>query len=80
MHSDEGDGETLVVRLSVDGEVFEVRPGDSGGTHYDWVSGPNRSYGFSSSEEFAMSEESHRDSIRSFLSMIDPATGYLPDD
>jgi hypothetical protein len=35
-------------RLTVDGEVFEVRPKAGGGFDFDWVSGPNSGYGFSS--------------------------------
>jgi hypothetical protein len=68
--------EPRVHTLEVDGEVFEVCHA-AGVVHYDWVSGPNRSYGFSSTEPREMSEESHRESIRSFLSVIDPSTGYL---
>ncbi len=51
--------------------------------HYDWVSGRNPDYGFSSSSNVrvAASEEDHRNAIRGFLSMIDPTTGYIgPDD
>lgn len=35
-------------RLTVDGEVFEVRPKAGGGFDFDWVTGPNSGYGFSS--------------------------------
>lgn len=65
--------------LEVDGEVFELRPDGSGGTHYSWISGPNPGYGFSMSPTPESSEQ-HRASIRDFLSMIDPATGYIEDD
>lgn len=68
----------LLHTLEVDGEVFEVRTHD-GGTDYDWISGPNDGYGFSSSAR-DVPEDHHRESIRSFLSMIDPATGYIADD
>lgn len=67
----------LLATLEVDGEVFEVRQAPDGGTHYDWVSGPNQGYGFGSSGLPDPSEEDHRESIRGFLSMIDPATGYI---
>lgn len=68
----------LLYILDVDGEVFELRSHDSG-TDYDWVSGPNRDYGFGTSA-VDMPEEWHRESIRDFLRMIDPATGYIGDD
>ncbi len=65
--------------LEVDGEVFELRPDGRGGTHYDWVSGPNPGYGFTMSPT-AESAEEHRDNVCGFLSMIDPATGYIGED
>ncbi|MDV6277154.1 hypothetical protein R3Q06_27015 [Rhodococcus erythropolis] len=36
--------------LEVDGEIFTVtvRPGEPGASDYDWKSGPNEGYGFSS--------------------------------
>ena len=76
-----GDGHPGTVRytLTVDGEVFEIRARD-GGTDYGWVSGPNKDYGFSSSESSDVPEEAHRQSIRSFLGMIDPATSFIADD
>lgn len=69
----------LLYRLDVDGEVFNVRPGRDGGTNYDWVSGRNEGYGFGSSASPDLPEECHRESIRNFLTMIDPQTGYLED-
>lgn len=66
-------------RLEVDGEVFELRADGFSGTHYNWISGPNPGYGFSASPTSG-SVEQHRVSIRSFLSMIDPTTGYIEDD
>ena len=66
-------------RLTCDGETFELRPDRSGGTHYTWLSGPNPGYGFSVSPTIDDVEQ-HRASIRSFLSMIDPETGYIGDD
>jgi hypothetical protein len=65
--------------LEVDGEVFELRPDGFGGTHYNWISGPNPGYGFSTSPT-PDSLEQHRVSIRNFLSLVDPATGYIEDD
>jgi hypothetical protein len=74
---DEDAGE--VTRLEVGGEVFELRPDRFGGTHYAWVSGPNAGYGFSTSPTPDCLEQ-HLVNIRSFLSMIDPDTGYIEDD
>lgn len=70
----------LLYRLDVDGEIFEVRRGHAGGTNYDWISGPNEGYGFGSSGPEDLPEASHRESIRNFLGMIDPQTGYIADD
>ena len=68
----------LVYTLEVDGEHFAVRSHETG-TDYDWVSGPNKDYGFGTSAR-DMPEEWHRESIRNFLSMIDPNTGYIDDE
>lgn len=66
--------------LDVDGEVFAVRSRD-GGTDYDWLNGHNKDYGFSSSGRVEdTSREAHEESIRSFLAMIDPETGYVAED
>ena len=74
----EGGTATLLYTLEVDGEVFTVSARD-GGTDYGWVSGPNGDYGFCSSGSPDMSPEHHAEGIRDFLRMIDPATGYIPD-
>ena len=66
--------------LDVEGERFAVRRAGDGGSAYDWLSGPNRGYGFGSSGTPHRSRESHRESIRTFLAQIDPATGYIGDD
>ena len=80
-------------RLVVDGEVFDVRPAaDDNGVHFDWVSGPNPGYGFSSGAPIVFVPEGHPPvaaplvddaqltaSIRTFLAQIDPATGYVAD-
>jgi len=66
--------------MTVDGEEFAVRPAADGGTMYDWLSGPNPDYGFGSSGEPTQSVAEHRERIRTFLAMIDPATGYIGDD
>ena len=67
------------MRLSCDGEYFELRPDSSGGTHYTWLSGPNAGYGFTVSPTIDDLDQ-HRTNIRSFLSMIDPETGYIEED
>ena len=61
-------------------ERFAIRRAGDGGTAYDWVSGPNKGYGFGSSGTPNRSAEEHRESIRAFLAMIDPNTGYIGDD
>ncbi|TJZ81104.1 hypothetical protein FCG67_00105 [Rhodococcus oryzae] len=83
--------------LTVDGEVFTVRlrPKEPGACDYEWVSGSNKGYGFSSFQQVAypsiqdragtpsavqpMAVDEHRESIRDFLSQINPETGYLGD-
>jgi hypothetical protein len=80
-------------RLTVDGEVFDVRPSADGrGFHFDWVSGPNPGYGFSTGGPLvfvpdgqqapAAAPPDDRDlvaHIRLFLEQIDPDTGYIAD-
>jgi hypothetical protein len=65
--------------LTVDGELFELRHDEHGGTDYDWVSGPNEGYGFGSTPTRDWSVDQHRENIRSFLAQIDPTTGYIGD-
>ena len=77
----EGWGGPVMHTLDVDGELFTVRRGHDGrGTAYDWVSGPNKDYGFGSSANPDQPVDEHRRSIRNFLAMIDPATGYIAED
>lgn len=79
--SDEPDDQPSIT-LEVDGEVFSLRPGRQPRSHvYAWLSGPNDGYGFSSrdSSGSAPSLEEHRESIRDFLAMVDPQTGYIED-
>lgn len=68
----------------VDGETWVVRQRtDEPGTYdFEWVSGPNEGYGFTSasSDESASTATDLDDSIRLFLTMIDPATGYISDE
>ena len=65
--------------LDVDGERFAIRRSEDGGTAYDWLSGRNEGYGFASSGSPNRPVEGHRESIRVFLAMIDPDTGYIGD-
>lgn len=70
------------LRLIVDSEVFEVAeaPGQPGGYHYKWTSGPNPGYGFTSvlsDPTYQLSVGEHEAAIRDFLTSINPETGYL---
>ena len=62
----------MLFALVVEGERFAIRRAGDGGTAYDWLSGPNKGYGFGSSGTPNRSMEEHRESIRAFLAMIDP--------
>lgn len=81
-HGPEGQTGPAAFTLDVDGEQFVVHPSSDDGAayYYDWLSGPNRGYGFSSSGPPNPTLARHRDAIRGFLSMIDPNTGYIADD
>ena len=70
----------VLFTLDVDGERFAIRRAGEGGTAYDWLSGPNKGYGFGSSGTPNRSMQEHQESIRAFLAMIDPNTGYIGDD
>ena len=72
-----GDPGPVLFTLDVDGERFAVRRTGGGGTAYDWLSGPNRDYGFGSSGAPDRPVTDHRESIRGFLAMVDPDTGYI---
>ena len=76
----EGRPGPVLFTLDVDGERFAIRRAGDGGTAYDWLSGPNKGYGFGSSGTPNRLMEEHRKSIRAFLAMIDPDTGYIEDD
>jgi hypothetical protein len=79
--------------MTVDGEVFDIRPNETGtGHHFDWVSGPDPSYGFSTGmptifvpvgeDGVARTEADDTffaQQIREFLAQIDPETGYIGD-
>jgi len=72
-----------VETLEVDGERFRITV-DGDGASYDWLTGPNKDYGFSLSVQgptrFTFPREFHVTQIKTFLADIDPATGYLPED
>ena len=70
----------MLFTLDVDGERFAIRRAGDGGTAYDWLSGPDKGRGFGSSGTPTGLVEEHRESIRAFLAMIDPNTGYIGDD
>ena len=70
----------MLFTLDVDGERFAIRRAGDGGTAYDWLSGPNKGYGFGSSGPPNRSVEEHGESIHAFLAMIDRNTGYIGDD
>jgi hypothetical protein len=76
----EGRPGPVLFTLDIDGERFAIRRAGDGGTAYDWLSGPNKGYGFGSSGTPNRSIEEHQESIRAFLAMIDPNTGYIGDD
>jgi hypothetical protein len=59
---------------------LSTRGAGDGGTNYDWLSGPNKGYGFASSGTPNRSVKEHREHIRVFLAMIDPNTGFIEDD
>ncbi|UVY83776.1 hypothetical protein NLU66_16440 [Brachybacterium sp. NBEC-018] len=68
-------------KIEVDGETFIVTRRGRGAYDYEWLSGPNPGYGFSTVGHSAadLVEGDHRDGVRDFLAEIDPATGYLRD-
>ncbi|KOG37289.1 hypothetical protein AQJ84_24300 [Streptomyces resistomycificus] len=69
------------LRMSVDGEEFEVRqPDDSPGTyHFTWLTGPDPQYGFMSASHppTQAGRADLEEAIRDFLSQVDPDTGYI---
>ena len=65
--------------LEVDGEAFELRADEHGGTDYLWLTGPNPGYGFGSTPTLDWSLDDHRENIRLFLAQVDPTTGYIED-
>ena len=69
------------LRLVVDGEQFDVRerPGRPGQYDFDWISGPNDGYGFSSawSDRDPHTRTELEDAIRDFLAQVDPEIGFI---
>ena len=69
------------VRVTVDGELFEVvaSPERPGQYHFAWLSGPNKGYGFGTarSDGSVMNERQMEASIRNFLAQVDPETGHI---
>jgi hypothetical protein len=65
----------------VDGEEWVVRERsqEHGVYDFEWVSGPNLGYGFTSysSVGHSKTEAQLDEAIRTFLTGINPATGYL---
>jgi hypothetical protein len=57
----EGRPGPVLFTLDVDGERFAIRPAGDGGTAYDWLSGPNKGYGFGSSGTPNRSIEEHQE-------------------
>lgn len=76
-----------VSTMTVDGEVFEVWTpvGYPNQRNFDWLSGPNEGYGFSSSGPMPTSgpvpwtKADLEREIRDFLALVDPTTGYIED-
>lgn len=69
------------LRMSVDGEEFEVsRSDDSPGT-YDvaWLTGPDPQYGFGfrSHPPGRVGRAVLEEAIRDFLAQVDPGTGHI---
>ena len=78
----------VLFTVEIDGESFAVREDNMGvvsdhggcGFSYDWLTGPNKGYGFGVWGPPPESDDFHVENLRSFLRNIDPTTGYLRDD
>jgi hypothetical protein len=55
----------VLFTLDVDGERFAIRRAGDGGTAYDWLSWPNKGYGFASGGAPNRSVEEHRETSAS---------------
>ena len=85
---EEADGAGLWSRerqrtVVLDGQRFVVRPRatEPGTYDFDWQTGPNPNYGFTSFgwQGRPLTIEEIEDAIRDLLSQIDPETGYIGD-
>ncbi|MFJ1969330.1 hypothetical protein ACIO93_11740 [Streptomyces sp. NPDC087903] len=69
------------LRMTVDGEVFEIsRPDDSPDSYdFAWLTGPNPQYGFGlrSHPPVPLGPADLEEAIRDFLSQVDPDTGFI---
>lgn len=69
------------LRMSVDGEEFEVSQPDGSPGTYDvtWLTGPDPQYGFGfrSHPPVQVARAELEEAIRDFLSQVDPATGHI---
>ena len=68
-------------RMSVDGEEFEVSQPDGkpGSYAFTWLTGPDPQYGFgiSTYPPVQAGRADLEESIRDFLSQVDPDTGHI---
>jgi hypothetical protein len=67
----------------IDGESWVVRRGAKPGLYFfEWTSGPNSGYGFTSqsSDGSAVSTDDMDRHIRDVLADVDPETGHLRED
>lgn len=80
---DQPDEQGEPMRMTVDGEVFDVRERpDAPGTYdFAWETAPVPPYGFSigSNDRSRMRDDQLRTSIRDFLAQVDPETGFIED-
>jgi hypothetical protein len=69
------------VEMTVDDQLFVVTtdPAQQGTHHFEWVSGPNKGYGFTAqmSTREPMTRADMEQAIRNFLVQVDPTTGYI---
>jgi hypothetical protein len=69
------------LRMSVDGEEFEVSQSDDSPGTYDvtWLTGPDPHYGFGfrSHPPVQVARVELEEAIRDFLSQVDPSSGHI---
>lgn len=68
--------------IVVDGEELRVTRRQAGVYDYNWGNHRHGGYGFTSatSDRSAKDGRSHVESVRTFLGMVDPETGFIEDD